>query len=217
MPDPYAVLGLTPEDATPARVRAAYRRLSKTLHPDAAGPESRGAFEELRAAHDLLLDPARRERYDRTGEWEEAPASNAHAQALTILSSEIDQLLVGLVQRGINAEQLDLIAALRDQLVRREAELLGHGQKVAAAVVTWTRLRPRFRVKKRGSNVLELIAAEKIRLLRQEEAITQEKLTAYRRAGELLADAAFAFDAPSPPPGLQPVGTVFLRFGTTST
>ena len=63
--DPYAALGLT-KSATAAQIKAAYRKLVRTshpdLHPDDADAEAR--FKAIAAAHDLLKDPATRARFD---------------------------------------------------------------------------------------------------------------------------------------------------------
>ncbi len=56
----YERLGL-PTDASPARIKDAYRRLARQHHPDVApGPESQRRFIELREAYDLLIDQQRR-------------------------------------------------------------------------------------------------------------------------------------------------------------
>lgn len=59
--DYYDVLGVPPE-ATADQVRAAYRRLAKSAHPDAAG--TAGLFRIIREAYEVLSDPARRTHYD---------------------------------------------------------------------------------------------------------------------------------------------------------
>lgn len=64
----YDTLGLTP-DASPADVRAAYRRLVRRHHPDHGGAGG-AAMAALTEAHRVLSDPARRAVYDaslRTG------------------------------------------------------------------------------------------------------------------------------------------------------
>lgn len=70
MRNPYTVLGLTP-DADAAAIKAAYRRLAKTYHPDAqgSGTEQNAAqaqvrFQEVTAAYNLLKDKSARARFD---------------------------------------------------------------------------------------------------------------------------------------------------------
>jgi curved DNA-binding protein CbpA len=61
----YETLGVSPE-ATPAQVRAAYRRLVLKHHPDQAGDQSDvRAFIEVTKAYEVLSDADRRKEYDR--------------------------------------------------------------------------------------------------------------------------------------------------------
>lgn len=67
MRNPYAILGLKP-DADSAAIKSAYRRLAKTLHPDAQGAtpsaDAQARFQEVTAAYNLLKDKAARTRFD---------------------------------------------------------------------------------------------------------------------------------------------------------
>ena len=67
MRNPYSILGLKP-DADTTAIKAAYRRLAKTLHPDAQGvspsAEAQARFQEVTAAYNLLKDKASRTRFD---------------------------------------------------------------------------------------------------------------------------------------------------------
>jgi hypothetical protein len=59
----YSLLGVDP-GADADEIRAAYRRRSKEVHPDAGG--DRELFLLVQLAHDTLVDPDRRAAYDRT-------------------------------------------------------------------------------------------------------------------------------------------------------
>lgn len=76
----YDVLGLEPSASTEA-IRLAYRRLAKLHHPDRAGedPSAHQRFLEIRAAFEILGDPARRAAYDR-----EPTAAQDEALALVL-------------------------------------------------------------------------------------------------------------------------------------
>lgn len=58
----YLVLGVTAK-ASPAEIKAAFRRRALELHPDQSGLESE-PFLELQEAYEVLTDPQRRRRYD---------------------------------------------------------------------------------------------------------------------------------------------------------
>ncbi len=69
MRDPYEVLGI-PKTATEAEIKRAYRRLARKHHPDVnpGDTSAQKKFQEIATAWEVLKDPARRERYDRTGD-----------------------------------------------------------------------------------------------------------------------------------------------------
>jgi len=73
--DYYAVLGVG-RDADLLRIRQAYRRLARRLHPD-LNPNDRVVeerFRQIQRAFKVLGDPERRADYDRHGSAEPAPA-----------------------------------------------------------------------------------------------------------------------------------------------
>lgn len=76
----YAVLGVR-RDASRERIRTAYLRRVKELHPDQAGEESAEAFREVHRAYAALSDPDERRRYDRQLDTTPAPVRRARAPA----------------------------------------------------------------------------------------------------------------------------------------
>src|SRR5215472_13507666 len=66
MTDPYGILGVQKTDSD-AAIRAAYRKLAKTHHPDVnpGKPEAAERFKDISAAYALLSDPEKRARFDR--------------------------------------------------------------------------------------------------------------------------------------------------------
>jgi molecular chaperone DnaJ len=65
--DLYEILGIR-RDAHPAEIKAAYRKLARTLHPDVNGdPADQERFKEITGAYEILSDPAKRRRYDQFG------------------------------------------------------------------------------------------------------------------------------------------------------
>ncbi|MCI4358700.1 MAG: J domain-containing protein [Thermoplasmata archaeon] len=67
--DYYEVLGV-PRNSGPDEVKSAYRRLARQHHPDMNKDNTKGAeekFKELSEAYEVLVDPAKRARYDQLG------------------------------------------------------------------------------------------------------------------------------------------------------
>jgi DnaJ-class molecular chaperone len=81
--NPYEVLGVA-RDATPAQVKAAYRRCSSKSHPDRQGG-SEERMRDVNRANDILSDPAKRARFDATGDT--GPAKSIDDLAEELLSS----------------------------------------------------------------------------------------------------------------------------------
>ena len=77
-PDPWAILGVAP-GTDPAGIRAAYRGLAKTRHPDHGGTSA--AMAQLNWARQALADPARRAAWKRAANPSAAPHASSAAGA----------------------------------------------------------------------------------------------------------------------------------------
>ena len=71
--DYYSLLALQRDPPpTESQIRSAYRRLSRSFHPDKQAPELRDAatrqYDRIRVAHDTLVDTHKRVVYDMLGE-----------------------------------------------------------------------------------------------------------------------------------------------------
>ena len=79
--DYYEVLGV-PKTANEKEVKAAYRKLARTWHPDANPGDPKGAeekFKEIQEAFEVLGDVEKRRKYDALGsDWDQAAQRAAH-------------------------------------------------------------------------------------------------------------------------------------------
>jgi hypothetical protein len=137
--DHYGVLGVA-RGATAREIRRAYRRLARRHHPDLNGGDGGSRrFAELAEAYEVLNDPFRRARYDRTL-TPPIPLTPAHSRVRTPGPAPPDDRWTD--RRGIlelSPCEVDHLA--RSALTLRDAEGqtlvlpagLGHGDTIAVS------------------------------------------------------------------------------------
>lgn len=207
MLDLYDLLQVAPT-ATPEEIRVAYRRLSRTLHPDAGG--SAEAFRDLTQARDVLLDPVRRQRYDQTGEILPQEAENSlRARA----SNYLAQAFLALVEHP-GVEDLDLAEAVRERLRRELGQLEAGKLNTQAQIKRLKKLAKRFKVKGKrrnlGRQTFLAAAAEKEKLLQQ----LAEEVSLRAEASALLNDISYELPEPAASGSSTQTGT-FWTFSTS--
>ena len=104
-PDHYATLGLD-RTCTAARIRSAYRLLSKQHHPDVnhGSPNAVRRSQGLNAAHEILSDPVKRRAYDRGLKASNTPAPPARAAKIERNISQDAHLRIEDFLRGATLE-----------------------------------------------------------------------------------------------------------------
>lgn len=109
----YDTLGVEPT-ASPDEIKRAYRKRARETHPDVGGDTDEAA--KVNGAYLVLSDPAKRERYDQTGQ-DSAPRDEL-AQAMAVAGQFFDKALA---EAGEMPTTKDLIAGARRMI---EAERL---------------------------------------------------------------------------------------------
>src|SRR5918993_3938908 len=110
----YEILGVE-QKAEASEIQSAYRRRAKATHPDAGG--DRDTFEAIQKARAVLLDPARRARYDETGEEDVGP-DDILADAMEILMILLDRI----IQSDVDFSQTNVVAALQETIRAQERQ-----------------------------------------------------------------------------------------------
>lgn len=106
--NPYAELDV-PADADAPTIKRAYRKKASKHHPDKEGGDKE-KFQLVKAAYELLEDPARRKRYDETGETNNQPS--VEAQALAGLTA----IILSALDQSEDVDTLDMDKVVRDTL-----------------------------------------------------------------------------------------------------
>jgi len=105
-----------PKGCDAAGIRRAFKALALQVHPDKRpnDPNAANDFQALRRAYEILIDPARRARYDRFGDAEEDAAGFQEAyeryRGVRVTEADVDAYLRE--YRGGDQEARDLVAYL---------------------------------------------------------------------------------------------------------
>ena len=122
-PDPYLVLGVSP-NATQAEITHAYRTRLRAHHPDTRHPPaSKTADDALRqvvAAYALLRDPARRADYDRVAPHAAPPPPQSPQRPTPVDRPPAGRIQIPITYRTTNTASADVAPPpLRAGPVRR--------------------------------------------------------------------------------------------------
>lgn len=146
--DPYDVLGVK-RDADPETIKQAYRRQAKAHHPDAGGDAAR--FAESTLAYDVLMDAARRKKFDETGRIDDEPADALENAAKQMLFEMLAHALMG----EIDPNSVNLAHQMELNIQKGIEELRGKGDALHRAKVRAERMEKRFvrKAKKENENI----------------------------------------------------------------
>lgn len=210
MPNLYDDLGL---DADKDRgvdepgLRKAFRKRAKAVHPDNRETGDAGAFKRASVALAILSDPLKKERYDRTGTFDEAAPDNLTATAVECLAGCLETVLDN---EAIDVETTDLAGLVRSIIDAMAANAAHNIEPLKRQLRRREKAAIRFtKKKKRGGFVGELLAQQSARL---QAKIDELELLhrAFDRARELLDETSYCADAPRPaaaasnlPPGFR--------------
>ncbi len=170
---PYAVLGVQP-DADADTIKRGFRLAASAAHPDRQG----GSVERMaavNAAYEVLSDPERRARYDRTGDVEDLQPVDAQAR----------DMLMQVLSEALQSEG-NLIAVARVRLDNMIAAMRANADRGKAHVAKLTRRRAQVRVESGDNLVHSLIDQQLTQTARQLEDLATGQAVA-ARALQLLS------------------------------
>lgn len=190
MADLYQTLGVG-KGASKDDIRKAYRKKSKTAHPDAGGsPES---FALVKRAHDILTDEERRAKYDATGDESEKAPNNEISEVINIIAAVMDAVIMEAANRGLSPINVDIIRSMKSNLSEGIKKAEADREKIRSQIKKTEILLGRFTAKD-GENFLEGIIAGKIAELNNQIAMIDKSLNAPRKALEMIGKFDFRFE-----------------------
>lgn len=191
----YETLGVA-EDADAKQIRSAYKKKAKQEHPDTGGTQEK--FGRLKKAHDILVDPERRAKYDATGDEAEVAPDNTAALILGIISAALAQVLQVCAQNKRSPLQTELIFKIRGRIKQHLTEACQQQGVLRPIMAGDAKLADRFKSEKEGENIFEQILRGRLETLRTQYEQLEGQIKLGEEALKILEDYTFKNDASEP-------------------
>jgi curved DNA-binding protein CbpA len=181
MTDHYETLGV-PRDASADDIKAAFRRIASTEHPDKGGDVDRMAA--ANRAYETLGDAARRAEYDATGG--DDAAARFEQEARNRLMHVFDTVL------GAPDEHADLMAAARTMLATAQRQVSEERGLLSRRVAKLMKHRGRVLRKGGGENLFTGLIDSQVQQIDAQLQALEHGAKVFARVAELLADYEMA-------------------------
>lgn len=179
----YDVLGVH-KDAEAIEIKKAYRRKSKEHHPDRGGDKDE--FAEVAHAYEVLSDPIRREKYDRTGVSKDVPFGLK-------LSSLMDKTLFAVLKKCHNPETFDVIEEMRNDIKNQELKISNNIKQGEKSTSNLKIVHSRLKVKS-GNNLLGVTLTAQIELQENQIEQARDQVDFLNEALKWLDNYSYEFD-----------------------
>lgn len=187
--DLYGILNLTPA-ATHEEIRAAYRQLVKTMHPDVGGDEDE--FTTLTLAHEVLTDPQRRTVYDKTGQYSTGAEDNDGAALLSLIDNLLGKAIAGAEAAGMDPLSCELISGMQMMLTEADQLAAADLTKMQAEWDRYNILLSRFgRLDDQTPNHFTTIFTQKMDALRRRMGVAREALKQHDLCRQYLSGSTY--------------------------
>ena len=180
--DLYETLGVG-KDASQEQIQKAYRKRSKTAHPDGGGSEAE--FAQVAKAKNVLLNPHHRAEYDRTGRTEFNPSDTDHQ-----LMSIITQTLAAVIAGPVDVDRMSPLQIMNQHFIQERTKMR-QSQDNLNRMKTRMETVIRRATPKKGKGeepkiLLVEVAKATIRAYEADLASLEEKLSLMERAIEVV-------------------------------
>ena len=184
----YDTLGVEPT-ASPDEIKRAYRKRARETHPDHGGDTAEAA--QVNGAYLVLSDPAKREKYDRTGQ-DEAPGDTL-GQAIAVAMGAFDKAIAA---AGDHFQLANLIVDAKRYLDHERQQGMTATASLRQAAKRTGKILRRLKFKGSGQNFMARQLEEAMRRQEADIAGNENRLAIIARARLILDDYDYQMDAP---------------------
>ena len=174
--NPYETLEVE-KTATDEQIKKRYREKAKGAHPDAGGDPDE--FREIAKAYDILSNPGKRDRYDRTGNAESPNATASY------------QIAVELFLKILEHDPPNIEAQLKHVMAEIYKKIDGEIAEIRKGIKTLRGYKKRILQAPKGDFIGFFIDGD-IRARENSIAGKEETKADYKRAEELLREYTFS-------------------------
>lgn len=168
----YRTLGVR-KTATAETIDRAYKKKARLTHPDRNGGDD-AAFKAVNDAYAVLADPARRARYDETGDTTQPQPNHRLEKVVPILLNVLLHVLGKIAETGRTPKEEDVVKLMRDSVrdgqKQQQQQIVGL-EKIRAGL---TEAAGRLTAKADGDNLLKALAERETEQLAGKLAEMQE-------------------------------------------
>jgi curved DNA-binding protein CbpA len=195
--NPYDELRIS-KDADLDAIHQAYRLRAKVTHPDVGGSEE--AFANVQLAYAILMDMGARDKFDKTGKFEEPKPDSVRPAALGIILALFEQIVDAYINDGFNErqnpERMDLMAFMKQRFtgeINKSYQNIATGE---ASIQLMRRMQGRFSSKKKRTPPNPLIHALDLKCKAAEASIEniRKAIVVREEAIAILDQYDFSFE-----------------------
>lgn len=188
----YKLLGVK-KNATTAQIRKAFRTLSKSCHPDMEGGDAE-KFKLLSMAHEVLTNPERRERYDKTGRSDPSPVTDERIKLF--LKSNLKEI----IQNRFSIDYMDVRGQIILNVERGLSQARGQEQELLRLMERTKNMGKRFKKKSKSSNLVQQVLDGEIAQMEGELHNVRNAIELAEASIEALKDYNYEVDPTSEGP-----------------
>lgn len=195
-PNLYRTLGIR-KDATDDNIRKAYRTNVRKHHPDTnpGNDAAKAKYDACVLAFQILSDPARRAKYDATGEVDAPTVDKSIAELMSVLSPCMFGTIQGIVKQGGKVQSENVVEHMRTALKNAVAELEKQRKEAVKMVGEITLAIERFTTADGEENLLAGAARAYLAMAQGEVKRLEAEKTKIEQAAEYLRKCGYRCEA----------------------